>query len=717
MPRTVTSTLLFALFFSWGIAGLGVLSAQSHTYVFNQLNASNGLSSPQYNYYVHQDQEGFVWISSTGGLFQFNGQQVKEYAPQTDRDDALHTGYVSMSPFYDGADKSLWFTENTALIRYNREQDNFQRYQVQHPNDTILLRSGYSWCYVDTLLDRIWFSVNDYLFSGSLAQPQDASLVKEIPLNIESQMYKCTTGQFWLLSFGESGISQCFFTKKGKLLRDTVFSAPYDVNIQELLPANDSLIWVGTDKGLYTYQPLNGQWTLLPLEWQGVPLTNISEIVQRENGELLLGIDGQGVYFFDPADERIDGQLNQLKQDEISVFVPFQEHRLNIDREENVWISTDDEGLFFTNLDQLKFERFGTIRETIYALEEKEQKELLAVVGHGMYRLRDNQTPLFYPFPGDAANHARPLFCFVDEEDNTWVGTLSDLYILEKDGQAFKSFDKVPRAKDGFSSGYSTMCQLPNQDYLIGTTFGSVIQLKANRQSYQMLKTDDDLSPIVSCYDPFVFTYSLGNNDTFRIYRYEQERLSLDTLLTSLLDVSTILTNDQHLFWLATSHGLYQLELSRNGQWELQQDTIFSARKINSMLLTPAGELWLGTTTGLRQYKPANASYLKYSTSDGLQALQFIERAAIVASDGTFVFGTTKGINRFVPQEVTTESLPARPVISNILINFTEDLAHRYSNDSIQNPAYIKRLELPYSHNSLEFELAARSYGQGNDCL
>lgn len=74
-----------------------------------------------------QDRQGFIWIGTEYGLNKFDGYHFTYYYhSQTDSTTVTDN---DISSLYVDRDGTLWVGSSKGLSRYNRETDNFQRYQ------------------------------------------------------------------------------------------------------------------------------------------------------------------------------------------------------------------------------------------------------------------------------------------------------------------------------------------------------------------------------------------------------------------------------------------------------------------------------------------------------------------------------------------------------------------------------------------------------------
>ena len=71
--------------------------------------------------------------------------------------------------------------------------------------------------------------------------------------------------------------------------------------VTSLLDANDSVIWIGTDQGIYLYKREQGQFEPLTLKTRyGVSISSkITKMIKNKDGKIWIGTLGQGLFCYD----------------------------------------------------------------------------------------------------------------------------------------------------------------------------------------------------------------------------------------------------------------------------------------------------------------------------------------------------------------------------------------------------------------------------------
>ncbi|MCB0634554.1 MAG: hypothetical protein KDD15_32700, partial [Lewinella sp.] len=339
------------------IIGPGKTTAQDKVYVFNRLNTDNDLTSGQYNYYVYQDSYGLVWISSTKGLNRFDGTSVKQFHANPDDPCSLLTQNGAQSRFQEDRRGDLWFAADIGLTHYLRTQDRFEHHYLIAPGEDTL-RDYYFWAYLDTLANQMFVSGGRQLFSIDLnASKLDLhNRIDTIYVGLKDRMIPAPQGGYYLFRHGRSrDVLEVRHYNSNALMRPpTRYRLPGNARLNDTKYINDTLVWVATSNGLYQLNLRDSGWTTIPGTYRGKKIDGITELVMRKNGQILVATYDQGIYYFDPLSKRYTGRMLSFQQERIEHFSPIID-RVTLDRKENLWISTKDNGIYYTHLDKPKF--------------------------------------------------------------------------------------------------------------------------------------------------------------------------------------------------------------------------------------------------------------------------------------------------------------------------------------------------------------------------
>ncbi|MDO4163854.1 MAG: two-component regulator propeller domain-containing protein [Bacteroides sp.] len=186
--------------------------------------------------------------------------------------------------------------------------------------------------------------------------------------------------------------------------------------------------FVGTLNGLQLYDPATEEFTHIPIIIKGFKMpVNVSCMIERSNGELLISTSGHGVFSLQYQADSL--HIRQMDKEVPSFFV----NKLLEDKQGNLWAATGDKGLF-------KIDCNGNVRNYIQRLDAPEISCLyedeygnlyMGSLKYGLFRYdvsSDRFLPISYtPHPN------LPVKCL-------WQANANQIYI-GTDGNGMKIYD------------------------------------------------------------------------------------------------------------------------------------------------------------------------------------------------------------------------------------------------------------------------------------
>ena len=710
----------YGFLLGFGLTLLQVLPcfSQTKTHAFHQLSVEQGLTSGEYNYYVYQDREGLVWISSIAGLNRFDGRRVRQYLPVPGDPHSLFEVTASLSRFYEDPAGRLWFSNKDGLIRYDRLNDRFDRIRLAMPGgDTIA--GVYQWMHLDALSGEIWVNVGDELYSFPASDPSQVDHIGHYVVGIKDRMAPSPAGGQYLFRISRAfpGLRLLHFAGGREAEPVRLLASPDGTPVSDVLYESDSLVWTAGNGGLRALDLRTGIWSEAAL-FNGEPVRGLIELARCRDGRILAATQNQGLYFFDPVSGTFTGQLLTLKDGKAVPFQP-QIDRIYVDRSNNLWVSTASGGVFYTHLDKPRLEsalvgessRYGSVM----SLSLGASGGSWVLFGQGALRIHGTDTT-YYPLPITGRGVERATFIHEDRAGRVWAGTLQSLFLLKPGEENFSEVHILPEGLDE-RPGFHVMAELPDGRLAIATNALSVLLLAPDIRRSEWLE-GAPVAPTFLGYWETGHLFVASTDNTLHIWRWEDRQLEKDTVLQGIPYTNHIAFDARRsCYWIATLNGLHQVAQDAEGHWASRETAGVPVRSISSLSVSSEGHLWLGSSSGLHAFDPDTGGSWSYGIEEGLPALGFMLGSVSVAKDGAVLFGTSSGLCIVRSEEALLSRLPpARPAILDIRINQEAGVAHRYSADSLLNPAFFRKLRLPYSRNNLYFRLSAREYSAPAKC-
>ncbi|MDL2310185.1 response regulator [Parabacteroides sp. OttesenSCG-928-B22] len=187
--------------------------------------------------------------------------------------------------------------------------------------------------------------------------------------------------------------------------------------------------YIGLFHGLQLYDYATDTFTDIPMYLSNGEEVkpHITSIIERKNGDLLIGTTGQGIYTLAANEKPLCAkQVNGIAP---SIYITT----LYEDKHQNIWVSTEDKGLY-----QLKeenklisyFRNNDLVLNNISSIcEDKEGNLLIGSLSNGLFRY-DEEQDIFQPIPYKGEQNLSIKIFYVDNED-ILIGT---------DGQGLKVY-------------------------------------------------------------------------------------------------------------------------------------------------------------------------------------------------------------------------------------------------------------------------------------
>ncbi len=309
----------------------------------------------------------------------------------------------------------------------------------------------------------------------------------------------------------------------------------------------------------------------------GLVQNNVSAILQDRNGFMWFGTeaglsryDGYTFtnYLSDPADPTTLSNNHVLSL--------FEDH------DGNIWVGTDGGSINRLDPDTGLFTRFQASKD-----------------GTG-------------PINGD-----RHRSIFQDDRGHLWFGGtgvfgLTDFDPVTESGTIYNQTDMIP----GRYFGRGVQDMVETVDHMLWICDGDVI-LRYDFESstfapYPQTQYDDHLLSSV-LYDSQGRIWVGGSAGLYR-YDAAQDEFDINPTVTAIRD---ILETDDHLFWLATAHGLYRFDprtqqlLGVEASYPGVPDSL-SSDNLNTLYQSQSGLIWIGSENGIDVYNPQMARFAYY---------------------------------------------------------------------------------------------------------
>ncbi|MEO8110698.1 MAG: two-component regulator propeller domain-containing protein [Ginsengibacter sp.] len=590
------------------------LTASSQQYNFTNYSVEQGLVQSQAQDII-QDNKGFLWIPTLGGLSRFDGLNFYNYSKKE--------GLSSLLIFKTYADDTkLWLGMQDGICSYNGRV--FENYRL--PPD---LKSSLVTGINESKENQIYFHTSgaklftirqnkieavkefENNFTTSIAADKNKNLHvavfrkgiyrlsgNEWKLDIDLQkidttiivkeIFFDTNNKIWLLS--NKGI---YTDANGHM---TLLISPQEIKSLLTCVAEDAKgrIWVGTSKGAYIVN-LSG-----PVEnvaaASGLTDNSIEEIIKDREGNLWFATDGDGIY---KLTNNSLGNYNSIHGLNGNVVMG-----LTLDDENKLWLGTSEGGL--AKYDNKKFINYKIAggneeaQKTNSLLYGSGKQLWIGTLGGGLWTLKNGN---YSEVLTENGNHFKEVVSiYEDSQKIIWVCVGSGVFYY---GNGV--MHKVP----GLNGPCFSVMEMGKDTMLVGSAAG-LWQITGKSRVTQPGTGNTNLGS-VNCFAKWKNYILLGTEDAGIIFWNPGNGATLQCAsrqgMTSDFIFSLFVNNDNTIF-AGTGHGISKILVNENQRlftiknYSSGNNLYGPECNLNAIQKTSDGNIWFGTTKGLVVYNP-----------------------------------------------------------------------------------------------------------------
>ncbi|WKN44456.1 PAS domain S-box protein [Tunicatimonas pelagia] len=630
--------LLLWVAFCWALPS----NSLAQYYSFAHYSIEEGLPQTSVNHFA-QDQFGYLWVATSGGLSRFDGQNFQNFGMQ----DGLSSSYVTH--ILETSNKQLAIATYNGLTIY--DGDTFTSYTItnqsgknlevrrvfEHSNGRLLLllpqnqlafwspdtvnllsipdimAEKYITGMVQTSPDTYWATTYDGdLLNFNGAEWEMLSVTHPSQPNF-NRLYRDESGQFWLI--GEQGLFT--YQPKDTVFREFVFKSDLPGAVFSLMSDTEERMWAATANGVFCFNPKTGK---VNPKSHGLDGSVVRDIFQDREGNIWFGSYDEGMFKF--RGETFTHLRTEHGLYEKSVFSIIK------DRRDDYWFSYIPGGL--DRYDGEKVHHYGPkeglLNDFIYCSVEDSAGNLWFGSSYGLTRY-DGES--FYSIPPDELPNRRILSSFRDSDNNLWFGTAQGV-VKYQNGQ----FASV-QGKRGqqCNSAITVIDQMNDQRMVFGTKEG------------------------VYLWDGTEYTLLL-----------EDYAAQSEYVLTMALD-------DHQSLWFSTINGLlFRYYFSTGELLKMHEKTDVPPEIIYTMEVAHDGSLVMGTQRGVYRFLLNQRGEVKqmmsYGKNDGFTGMESNANASFVEEDGSIWMGTVDGAYKLQPKTQLEQLTPLVPHLTEVQLQY-----------------------------------------------
>lgn len=745
--KTKIQSFIFGLLWLFSFSLCLAHETPAYSLAFKSLSILDALPSKDVQS-VYQDRDGYIWISTRNGLFQFDGYSLTTYKSNLFGPDLLtnnnvfcvaedtkhrlwigtysglnvldkKTGVIRKinNPQMNGngvpqilitSEGRVLFATDWGMYEYQEDEDDFICHGGENTGNVLPMTTikslfeddrGDIWIGTwNSGLYRYESKTGNYFRYPRLNEQDSAHCIfQDSRKNIWIGTWR--GGLVWLKdAYQPDRTTWVTFRhdekKRSGISDDIIYALCEDTNTHSL--------WIGTRKGL-SVLPLTDNYTgtetfcnYYPSESDNsIASDEVASLVRDRQGLMWIGMIGGGINTANTrkADFNWD-QLLEVKR----MLKTTSVRSILLDDEGVLWLGIGTYGLGVKNRQTGKFTYYTQMPEfaqysgisTITSMMQHSvtQHIWIAAYDGGVYEI-DKQAPVSQRVknysPPDAEWLAGSCVFYIYEDSR------HNLWFATRTGVSMRTADGKAVRLDTLQVGNSWMRNI-HSVYLTEGSNGDM-WVASNTHGVIRLRCDGKGNYTAS-------DYAIANGKLNSVY------------------ADCIYKDNKGRIWVGTGgSGLNLYDeatdsfLPVHAKWNLPGDAIVSIGSDKE------DNLWLGTNAGLIKLSTGNdlehVTFRLYTTVDGLQDNIFIRSSLSVAANGEMFFGGHRGYNSFYPDKQQEQLFSSSVMVTDIKI-FNQSWGVLPDKERIEvsplSPGFTNEIQLDYWHNNFSIEFSALEY-------
>jgi len=641
-------------------------SQQTH---FIKYSTQDGLAQSQVRA-IAQDRSGYLWLGTLNGLSRFDGFSFKNYSTK----DGLPSNQINS--LYQG-ETALWIGTTGAICK--KQGSDFRSFNF--PDS---LQHSRLQCMIDDGKGGLWIGLdgsgllhfNDSIFTHFGAQ----NGLK----NGFIRALKKTAGNEILLGTRE-GI--CVFD--GAIFKPYLESKLGGMSVSDIVITDDRLTLISTfGNGVFAFE--NDRLLNFRVENSILP-NHVRSITQTSENEFYFG-SKSGLYKWNETDSK-PTKIQGLEYENVKI--------LFTDRESNLWVGTDGQGLL-----QKAGDAF-TLHTTSDGMHSDLILSICSLDSSGLvFGSYDNGIAIKYgnrfePYPYNDQLPSKTVWALQSGENGAlWVGTSLGL-IWEKNGDV----KRIGQA-EGLPVNEITALLCSDKICWVGGAEG-LAQLNERGEVIKVFSAADgfDGKKVRSIVKVDNTTWIAAEGKLFRYANGQFKSMWINNEETTAL--YTVCEGPEGNIWVGTSNGLYiaNPELTQINRKDFSEN--ISANNVNFIVSIKDESMAVGTNNGLYVIKEDQTRH--FSNFEGLKSAESNQNSAYLRGNNLW-FGTTAGTVKFNVDKKDRQDTKAPEVNISAIELFLEEPNWEKFADSISTRSGLPVDPIvPHHQNYFTFHFAGIS--------
>lgn len=663
---------------------------------------------------IFQDKVGFLWIGKEGGLFRYDGNEMKAYL-HNNNDSSSIAGNVILSIAEDANGDLLIGTKGFGLDKYNRTTENFSHF-VNNPKNPNSISHNEVYAIKPDGQGNFWLGTDGGGVDFFEANKGKFKSYQYNSKGLQSNNVLCITdgakGKYWVGTF--SGGLHLFDTASRKFTHigsDTPYAK---INIFAIKEVSKGVLWLATwRQGLLSYDIKSNKFA-------SVIAPSVSpkfrDLKVTEKGEVWASAGGSLFYFSSPTAPYKVVKTNKDFQDIWRIF---------IDRSKSIWFGSENGALgklsTFTNRFLVIPSEYPFYDGFPYAILADKKRE--AIYFSTQKRLIEFNTKLksyktfTSPFDDIIA------FASMPEDNSILVVSAFTLCTFDKGSGQFSKivFDKKSqsilegRLLKSITVADPSTYWLGTEPHSIRIGYSKITKVWKVVEVLYSGKGKDiyDSHPTVSLVrgrNGDLYVGTLGGGLSVRkvgqkeFIHFIHEESNVNSISNNYIDCIVENKNGEIIIGTHVGLNIYNPKTSSFRAYTMKEG--LANNEIGSVTIDNKNRIWLSSQKGISTISSDRKEIRNYDYLDGLPSDNFLPRAVASDAAGNLYFGSRGGLVWFNPDALTLNPILPIPRLVEFKIN-DFDVSISESSPLKKSIEYTDEIYLDYNQSSFSFTMAA----------
>ncbi|MBE1302349.1 MAG: hypothetical protein GJ680_20865 [Alteromonadaceae bacterium] len=665
-------------------------------------------------YSMLKDNRGYFWLGTPSGLVRFDGYDFEVYSPHNTHNKTIEV--ANAGNIFQDSQNRIWIGSwGKGVLIYDQNLNLIAHYQ-EDLSDPNALQSNMVQVFFEDSDGNIWLGSN----GGGLAKYDDATKQFTNFKNTPDDSKSISHNRVWSIAQDSKGNIWAGTSNGLNLLTDqnvgtferfmSIENEPTSIDhpiVRALYIDQSDRIWIGTELSFGEFRKATGHYK--PKNPQGANINAaITRIRQGKEKEIWVGTQ-KGLYRYQPKDDQFTALINATKY----ALMPHDDIRdIYVDQEESIWVATRYAGLSRIEFTPSRFQKYQYYSEQsglqspikmVYSMLQDSVGNVWIGTSEGLLLWTPEATRKisFDNLPSDADVFALEE----DDKGNLWLGMDSGLGMLPLDRRSFVIRNDILK---GYENLAVTNLYFNSRNYLwIATNHAGAVRYKQDDVSYFKHNINDpdsisgnSIGEIFEDDKGRMWVSSQGNGvnrlDPGRTKFFHYSAGGDESLKSS--SINDIQQTSDGTMWFAGEQSLDKLDDVTDTFENITRGGGLENANIRAIVEDDFGDLWLSTDYGLTQYRRKQKFFVTYRSEDGLHNNHFFQRSRLKSDKYGIFFGGNNGFTRITSVVSNLSSQLPNPAITGVWVDGKKLPRFSFNDGSpLKLPHTVKNIEIHFS--------------------